>query len=388
MKSMRKYIVVLIITACCKNAVAQTNTFPTTGNVGIGTTNPGSLPFGGGGLFSVYNPNAASMWLGGNIFSLDGQGTSKDLTFYFRYSNTATILFDSYLRMQHNSNEVFRFGSSINTSYSNLISPFFGNISPNAGEVVRAEKNNAGYYVADFKNTSTNGYGVRIWNGNDANDAFRISNAAGTADVITMFGNGKANFTGNIIVQNNTQIGIDGTYGSGYGVIGFGGNSNGFNRVFGRNNGTDDGLFLASATGRGVFFRPNGSNVDAMVVAANYNVGIGTTSPTEKLSVNGNIKAKKLIVSQVGWPDYVFSKNYKLRPLTEVDQFIKTNKHLPDMPSAKEVENKGLDVGNAQALLLKKIEELTLYVIQLNKELQEERAINRMQEKVIKRINQ
>jgi len=365
---MRKFALLIVICLVfVNNNIAQTNTFPTSGSTGIGTTSPSSLPFGGGGLFSVYNPNAASMWLGGNVLSLDGQGTSRDLYFYFRYSNTANIQFDSYLRMQHNGNEVFRFGSGINTSYSNLISPFFGNISPNAGEVFRADKSNAGYYIADFKNTSTSGYGIRIWNGNDANDAFRISNAAGTSDVIRMFGNGNANFNGNISVQNNIIIGTDGTYGSGYSVIGFGGNTNGYNRVFGRNNGTDDGLFLASATGRGVFFRPNGSNVDAMVVAANYNVGIGTSSPTEKLSVNGNIRAKKLIISQTGWPDYVFSKSYKLKALSEVDQFIKTNNHLPDMPSAKEVENKGLDVGKAQVLLLKKIEEMTLYIIDLER---------------------
>jgi hypothetical protein len=105
-----------------------------------------------------------------------------------------------------------------------------------------------------------------------------------------------------------------------------------------------------------------------MIIDHYGNIGIGTTTLTEKLSVNGNIKAKKLIVSQAGWPDYVFSKNYKLKPLSEVDQFIKINNHLPEMPSAKDIESKGLDVGKAQALLLKKIEELTLYVIALKKE--------------------
>jgi hypothetical protein len=96
------------------------------------------------------------------------------------------------------------------------------------------------------------------------------------------------------------------------------------------------------------------------------NVGIGTNNPTELLSVNGNIRAKKLIVTQNGWPDYVFSKNYKLRSISEVENFINTNKHLPDMPSAKDVEEKGLDIGKTQTALLKKIEELTLYTIELN----------------------
>jgi len=93
-------------------------------------------------------------------------------------------------------------------------------------------------------------------------------------------------------------------------------------------------------------------------------VGIGTTTPSERLSVNGNVRAKKIIVSQTGWPDYVFDPAYKLKPLSELSAFIQKNKHLPDMPSAKEVEEKGISVGDNQALLLKKIEELTLYIMQ------------------------
>lgn len=100
---------------------------------------------------------------------------------------------------------------------------------------------------------------------------------------------------------------------------------------------------------------------------ANGNVGIGITAPTEKLVVNGNIRSKKIIVTQSGWPDYVFQSTYRLPSLNEVEQFIKQNKHLPDVPSAKEIEKDGLDLGNNQALLLKKIEELTLYAIQANK---------------------
>ncbi|MFL9482856.1 hypothetical protein ACI6Q2_08750 [Chitinophagaceae bacterium LWZ2-11] len=99
----------------------------------------------------------------------------------------------------------------------------------------------------------------------------------------------------------------------------------------------------------------------------NGNVGIGTTAPTDKLSVNGNIRSKKIVVTQQGWPDYVFDSSYTLAPLAQVEQFIKDNKHLPDVPSAKEVTDKGLDVGENQAVLLKKIEELTLYMIEMKK---------------------
>jgi len=100
----------------------------------------------------------------------------------------------------------------------------------------------------------------------------------------------------------------------------------------------------------------------------NGNVGVGIESPTEKFTVNGNVKAKKIIISQTNWPDYVFDSSYVLRSLSTVEKFITQNKRLPDMPSAKEVAQKGISVGDNQALLLKKIEELTLYVIELKKE--------------------
>lgn len=81
------------------------------------------------------------------------------------------------------------------------------------------------------------------------------------------------------------HIDQDGTYGGSYGMVGFGGTTNGFNRVFGHTS-TGDGLFLASATGRGIFFRPNGSTGDAVTITALGLMGIGTTSPTSTLSVH------------------------------------------------------------------------------------------------------
>ena len=110
------------------------------------------------------------------------------------------------------------------------------------------------------------------------------------------------------------------------------------------------------------------------------NVGIGTVFPSEKLSVNGNVRSKKLIVTQNGWSDYVFNDGYHLRPLSQVENFIKENRHLPEVPTAKEVAEKGVDVGETQALLLKKIEELTLYVIDQNKKLEELSKINKQLE--------
>jgi uncharacterized coiled-coil protein SlyX len=75
-----------------------------------------------------------------------------------------------------------------------------------------------------------------------------------------------------------------------------------------------------------------------------------------------------MLITQTGrWPDYVFSKQYKLPSLADVENFINQNSHLPGIPSAAEVEKKGIDVANNQAALLKKIEELTLYIIEQDK---------------------
>lgn len=99
-----------------------------------------------------------------------------------------------------------------------------------------------------------------------------------------------------------------------------------------------------------------------------YNVGIGTENPDEKLCVNGTIKAQRVKVTREDWSDFVFNDDYNLRPLDEVEKYIKANKHLPDIPGEKEVLENGFDLGDMNAKLLQKIEELTLYMIELKKD--------------------
>lgn len=101
---------------------------------------------------------------------------------------------------------------------------------------------------------------------------------------------------------------------------------------------------------------------------ASGNVGLGTVTPTERLTVNGKIKANEIRVDGHGAPDYVFEDKYKVTPLKELESYIKANKHLPEMPSAKEFERDGIAVGEMNKLLLKKIEELTLHLIEKDKQ--------------------
>ena len=158
------------------------------------------------------------------------------------------------------------------------------------------------------------------------------------------------------------EIANDGTYWSGYFISATDHNGvakyyDGWNFTLGTMPaGTGDVITLSEYAG--------------IVYSNTGNVGIGTTTPAEKLSVNGNIKAKKLIVTQTGWADYVFDKDYNLMNLNVLSAYVEQYKHLPEVPSTKQIQNDGIDVGTNQALLLKKIEELTLYIIQQHQKIE------------------
>jgi hypothetical protein len=121
----------------------------------------------------------------------------------------------------------------------------------------------------------------------------------------------------------------------------------------------------------GLYFNING-NKTVLYSNPDRNIGIGTYTPHNyKLAVAGNVIAESMKVALQGnWPDYVFKADNKLRSLPEVEQFVQQNHHLPEMPSEAEVKKEGIDLGQMDAKLLKKIEELTLYLIDLNKKME------------------
>ncbi|MES2458833.1 MAG: hypothetical protein V4594_24990 [Bacteroidota bacterium] len=112
------------------------------------------------------------------------------------------------------------------------------------------------------------------------------------------------------------------------------------------------------------------ANTANLRLLANGNVGIGTPSPTEKLSVKGKIRAQEIKVETSGWADFVFAKDYKLPSLQATEQHILANGHLPGIPSAAEVAKDGIELGEMNKKLLQKIEELTLYLIDKEKDIQ------------------
>ncbi|WP_276090966.1 hypothetical protein [Pedobacter sp. JY14-1] len=119
----------------------------------------------------------------------------------------------------------------------------------------------------------------------------------------------------------------------------------------------------------------NSANYERLRITSLGNVGIGTTNPTEKLSVKGKIRAQEIKVELTGWADFVFAKDYKLPTLAETETHIKEKGHLPGIPSAAEVKENGVELGEMNKKLLQKIEELTLHLIEMDKELKAQRKL-------------
>jgi len=155
--------------------------------------------------------------------------------------------------------------------------------------------------------------------------------------------------------------------------------------IFGGINNTNEGwgeygIEYNGAAGGLNFWKPYGNSYNAAVknwilfLKDDGRVGIGTKDLTDgyKLTVKGGINAQEVLVTvTAGGADFVFDKGFKLQSLPELENYVTANKHLPDIPSAKEMEKTGLKMGEFQIKLLQKVEELTLYVIKQQKEIEE-----------------
>jgi len=115
---------------------------------------------------------------------------------------------------------------------------------------------------------------------------------------------------------------------------------------------------------------------DDLYLSYSGKVGIGTTETgSHKLAVEGTIGAREVKVESGAWSDFVFKDGYQLKDLKEVEIYIQHNQHLPDIPSEKEVLENGIELGKMDAKLLQKIEEFILYIIEMNKKLENQQQI-------------
>jgi len=161
------------------------------------------------------------------------------------------------------------------------------------------------------------------------------------------------------------------------------------------NDSTKDRILVSDTTGKLFYRSASGLTgrwkyANGTVYDSTDNIGIGTNNTQGyKLAVNGTAIFTKVKVKTAGtWPDYVFEKGYALPGLAELERYLATHKHLPDMVSAAEAQKDGIDVAAQQAALLKKVEELTLYLIEENKQLKEQIRKDAEQNDRITRLQQ
>ncbi|WP_271768878.1 tail fiber protein [Aquimarina algiphila] len=309
--------------------MAQTNTFPSSGNVGIGTTTPTSKlqvydDVNGPVWLGVYNNSTSSASISGIKL---GMGDSYDIgtnlyhkrsdnTFYFENLGQASSRFAFLTRKSDGT-----YGITLKIDENGDIG--IGTDTPTAKVDIR----NGHLYVGDETFANPDNWGQTINIDDDLHSRILIEER--TTGVQTSLWS----HTG-----GNARVGT-----------------------------VSDHDFGIMTKGK-----------EKIMIKTNGDVGIGTTNPDSKLTVKGKIHAEEVKVDlSVPAPDYVFTKDYKLLTIEEVQQHIKENGHLPNVPSATEMETNGVELGVMNMKLLEKIEELTLYTINQEKKLQEQQKINK-----------
>jgi hypothetical protein len=332
--------------------IGQNGAWFNSGNVGIGTSSPSAK-------LNVYSAGAATQMILGNPSTGSGgytallSGTSADSN-GFGYLQTIQSSGSSLGSLVLNKD-----GGNVGIGMS---SPLYkldvnGNsrigMSLDIGGPRNANSDPGGLSIYDY----TQGPGSN----------FQLAQSAWGQSHAILFNSYKASpqLNGDFSVNGNIKYSNDaGPYGSGAAMIHFLGNG-----------GRMD--FYVSPVSSGQNTAINWSPILSLV--RNGNVGIGSMSPDAKLTVKGQVHAQEVKVDlNVPGPDYVFEKDYALPSLDQIKNYIEENKHLPEVPSAKEMEKNGVQLGEMNMLLLKKIEELTLYVIEL------EKKVNNLENKVTK----
>jgi len=328
---MKKLLLSLLLATVCFATYAQ-NTFPTSGNVGIGTTTPTSDL---------------------EIFDLSGSkpgGTSAPTKSVSKLSREGTSGYS------YNENAEFRIGHGGPSVWGSQVDLYINGASNQTG-------------IPDQQAMTW------LYNGNvgigttSPQTRFHVVGNGSTLDG----GNNQYNGDG-IIIQGNTG-GRSTTTGAQLEFV-IPANTDGTNPWGqGRIITVAGDLNTGDATGKMIFgtrrmFNKLGTGSqwyygNDIVINGTGNVGIGTLNPDQLLTVNGTIHAKQVNIDlNVPAPDYVFDRTYKLRTLTAVNHYILMNKHLPEIPSAATMAKDGVNVSELNMKLLQKVEELTLYLIE------------------------
>jgi len=354
---------------------------PNGGNVGIGTTNPGSaltvksastgvsIEPGSGTYFGTLafnreSKNGAIFNSAGNAFQINNGGDDQNLHI-----------------------QVYHGDGSLVTNNALVIAGTTGNVGIGTTSPTRQLEVVSGTGVGPLKVSGPNGYLLvdNVGSGQSfyqANTFHQFQGTSGTP-ILTMLASGNVGIGSTspgaaLTVINSSPViqlydaDSNPADGSSLGKLAFGSAGSAWASVEASrfNNYLDDVSDLSFKTSFATGAGGDGTNIERMRITHSGNVAIGTTDPKGyKLAVAGNAVAESMTVKlQANWPDYTFKKEYYLMPLAELKTYVGKNQHLPEMPSAAQVAKDGINLGEMNSLLLKKVEELTLYLIDKEKQ--------------------
>ncbi len=329
---------------------AQTNSFPSSGNVGIGTLNP-----------------SMKLQITGSVSSGHNNTLTLDNNEWFNFGNVSGYGFINWF-------------SQANVNRDNFINTH----SSVKASSIRGSNGEIRFYTSAANNGigQLSGLTERMSIESNGNIGIGITTPNSQLTVGSNFG---ANISG--------TTGGNAIFGSNIAVIQGGANHN--KLITPTNHSSNYGYSGMRSSWGKLYFYTNSGNTNAgevinpitrMYISQYGHVGIGTTDTKGfKLGVNGKIAATEVkVATYSNWADFVFNKDYKLPTLQEVEQHIKDNGHLKDIPDAKKVKKDGFYLAEMNAKLLQKIEELTLYTIEQNKTLEEQKIINKKLEEKLK----
>lgn len=431
MKKIALLNILLLLVAT--TSIAQTNTFPSSGRAGIGTTSPSaelevksgtsnnaevhinSLTDGTPSIIRFQDAGQSTWGFLSNYpnagkFSLYNYGNNSNAIVLNSNGNVGigTTIPEEKLHIKNGS-----FMIELDSQYNTDPKVVFKNDIANPFQTFyRWTGSGTSYYASRFLHEGNKGFkiqmgGTEAYGNHTFTDALTVLNN-GNIGIGTTNPKSKLHIISNSsdeLSTNNYDAGliVEGTHNSRStskgSTIGFvvPANTNGSNPwQQGRIMVTPDNEANYNASGRMLLqtrYLSNGAWrwQNNLILKSDGNVGIGTTTPDAKLAVNGTIHTKEVKVDLVGWPDYVFEDNYTLPTLEQVEQHITEKGHLQNIPSASEVAENGIQLGEMNKKLLEKIEELTLYMIEQNKKtdllLQEVEALKKKNTELEQKIN-
>ncbi|MCV9387480.1 hypothetical protein [Reichenbachiella ulvae] len=360
---MRSLLPLLIILFTYQIAFGQ-NKLESTGNVGIGTSSPNYLLHVKKGSSGTNGHNFADILVEDNDKGMIQIVTPSTGIGYFGFGNEL----DNYIggmQYDHTNNRlIFRANNhNYNLSIDNNGSIGVGTLTPATTLEVNGDISLSRTHKITFLEKVNGGTRAYIGSTNGKNGDYNslVFAVGGGTESMILRHNGNLGI-GTLTPINKLQINNL--------------NNDGINldnKFRFRTSGTSNNFVLEHIADNGnLYFRSMvagdaAGNIIINDLGGNVAIG-GASTGSHKLAVHGSIGAREIKVEASGWSDFVFFDNYNLRSLEETEQYIQENQHLPDIPSEAEVTANGISLGEMDAKLLQKIEELTLYLIEQNKE--------------------